>query len=112
MASTRGSRMRLFAAAVLIALAGFAVPQTAPAPPTPPAPPAAPYTTWSDFAGGADGMQYSALKQINKTNVSQLQLAWFYQVPGPTNRFGFNPVIVDGLMYVMGTNAILALDAV
>src|SRR5438874_273194 len=25
-----------------------------------------PYTTWSDYAGGAESMQYSALKQINK----------------------------------------------
>ena len=72
MASTHGSSMRLFAAAALVALAGFGVLHTAPAPPPPPAPPAAPYTTWSDFAGGADGMQYSALKQINKTNVNQL----------------------------------------
>jgi quinoprotein glucose dehydrogenase len=56
-------------------------------------------------------MQYSALRQIDKTNVNQLELAWFYQVPGPTNRFGFNPVIVDRLMYVMGKDAIVALDA-
>ena len=70
MASTHGSPMRLFAATTLVALAGFAVLHTAPAPPPPPAPPAAPYTTWSDFAGGPDGMQYSALTQINKTNVN------------------------------------------
>jgi quinoprotein glucose dehydrogenase len=71
------------------------------------------YQTWHDYAGGADGMQYSALKQIDKTNVGQLELAWFYQVPGPARRFGFNPVIVDGLMYVMAKDgAIVALDAV
>ena len=75
MASTHGSRMRLFTATGLLALAGFAVPHTAPAPPPAPTPPAAPYTTWSDFAGGPDGMQYSALKQINKANVNQLELA-------------------------------------
>ena len=104
----QGSRMRLFAAAGLaVLLAGFVILHGAP-----PAP-KQPYTTWSDYGGGADGMQYSALKQINKKNVSQLELAWFYQVPGPTNRFGFNPVIVDGLMYVMGKeSAMVALDAV
>ena len=75
-------------------------------------PPQQPYTTWRDYGGGADGMQYSALKHINKTNVHQLELAWFYQVPGPARRFGFNPVIVDGLMYVMAKDgAIVALDA-
>ncbi len=56
-------------------------------------------------------MQYSALSQIDKANVNHLELAWFYPVPGTARRFGFNPVIVDGLMYVMGTDAIIALDA-
>jgi len=71
-----------------------------------------PYTTWSDYGGAADSMQYSALKQIDKTNVNQLELTWSYTVPGPSGRFGFNPVIVDGVMYVLGSgNAIVALDA-
>ena len=33
-----------------------------------------PYTTWRDYAGSADSAQYSALKQINRANVSQLQV--------------------------------------
>ena len=71
-----------------------------------------PYTTWADYGGGADGMQYSALKQINKSNVKQLEQAWFYPVPGSSGRFGYNPVIVDGVMYVLGKDrAIVALDA-
>ena len=51
-----------------------------------------PYTTWRDFGGAVDSMQYSALKQINKTNVKRLELAWSYPVPGTSGRFGFNPV--------------------
>jgi quinoprotein glucose dehydrogenase len=70
-----------------------------------------PYTTWSDYGGAADSMQYSALKQIDKANVSRLELAWFYPVPGPSSRFGFNPLVVDGVMFVLGRNAIVALDA-
>src|SRR5205823_4503922 len=71
-----------------------------------------PYTTWSDYAGGAESMQYSALKQINKSNVSKLDLAWFYPSPGPSGRFAFNPLIVDGIMYVTGKDGgIFALDA-
>jgi quinoprotein glucose dehydrogenase len=71
------------------------------------------YTTWSDYGGSADSMQYSALEQINKNNVSQLDLAWFYPVPDRKGNFGFNPLIVDGIMYVFGPNsAIVALDAV
>jgi quinoprotein glucose dehydrogenase len=72
-----------------------------------------PYTTWSDYGGSADSMQYSALTQINKSNVDQLELAWFYPVPDRTGNFGFNPIVVDGVMYVLGPkNAIVALDAI
>jgi quinoprotein glucose dehydrogenase len=72
-----------------------------------------PYTTWSDYGGAADSMQYSALKEINKTNVGRLELAWSYLVPDHRGNFGFNPVIVENTMYVLGrNNAIVALDAV
>jgi quinoprotein glucose dehydrogenase len=72
-----------------------------------------PYTTWSDYGGAADSMQYSALKQINKTNVSRLELVWSYTVPDHRGNFGFNPIVADGVMYVLGqNNAIVALDAV
>jgi hypothetical protein len=33
------------------------------------------YTTWSDYGGTPDSMQYSALRQINKENVSRIELA-------------------------------------
>lgn len=102
----RVSRMRLFAAAGLVALSASLVAFRSAGPEQ-----ATPYSTWRDYGGGADNMQYSALKQVDRTNVNQLQLAWFYPVPGPARRFGSNPVIVDGLMYVMGKDAIIALDA-
>ncbi len=71
-----------------------------------------PYTTWIDYGGSSDSMQYSALKQFNKSNVSHLELAWSYPVPGPSGRFGFNPIVVDGVMYVLGSeNSIVALNA-
>ena len=77
------------------------------------APPSkAPYSTWSDYAGAADSMQYSSLKQIDKTNVKSLKSAWTYMAPGPSGRFAFNPLVVDGVMYVVGKDsAIVALDA-
>ena len=71
-----------------------------------------PYTTWSDYAGSSDTMQYSALRQINKTNAAKLELAWSYMAPGPSGRFAFNPLIVDDVMYVVGKDsAIVALNA-
>jgi quinoprotein glucose dehydrogenase len=71
-----------------------------------------PYSKWSDYSGSADSMQYSSLKQIDKSNVKQLELAWSYPAPGPTGRFAFNPLIVDGVMYLNGEGqSIVALEA-
>ena len=58
--------------------------------------------SWSDYGGSPDSMGYSTIKQINKTNVSQLKLAWFVPAPGPAGRFSFNPLVIDGVMYVGG----------
>jgi quinoprotein glucose dehydrogenase len=71
-----------------------------------------PYTSWPDYGGSPDSMQYSALKQIDRTNVARLQQAWFFPVPDRRGNFGFNPIVVDGVMYALGpTNAIVAVDA-
>lgn len=65
--------------------------------------------SWAEYGGGADNMRYSPLSQINKTNVQNLEQAWFYPTETP---HAFNPVIVDGVMYVLGKqNTIVALDA-
>ena len=66
------------------------------------------FTTWDGNGGGADHSQYSSLRQINKNNVKQLQVAWMYE---SGNNPTFNPVVVDGTMYVGAQNAIVALDA-
>jgi len=57
-------------------------------------------------------MQYSALKQIDKSNVHKLALVCSHLAPGPTGRFSFSPLIVDNVMYLVGENgAVMALDA-
>ena len=66
------------------------------------------FDSWREANGGGDSAQYSSLKQINKSNVKRLQVAWTY----PTNSNRFNPIIVDGVMYVAATNnKVAALDA-
>ena len=57
-------------------------------------------------------MQYSALTQINKTNVSQLEQVWFYPVIGRV-ALAFSPLIVGNIMYVAGkgNRVVVALDA-
>jgi quinoprotein glucose dehydrogenase len=66
---------------------------------------------WSDYAGAGDSAQYSALQQIDRSNVAKLQVAWSYST-GDGNKYFFNPVMVDGTLFVLAkNNAIVALDA-
>jgi len=69
------------------------------------------HTTWSDYGGGPDSAQYSALDEINRTNVSMLHVAWVFPT-GDENRYFFNPIEAHGLTYVMAeNNSIVALGA-
>src|SRR5215470_1258660 len=69
------------------------------------------FSTWTQYEGGADSSQYSSLKQINKSNVQQLQVAWSYPTEGRTG-YSFSPIVVDGVMYVLAkNNSFVALDA-
>ncbi len=70
----------------------------------------APYLTWTAYGGNSDSSQYSSLDQINRSNVSQLQVAWSYPVQDH-NHYFFNPIIVHGMMYVLAkNNSIVALE--
>jgi len=69
---------------------------------------AKPHTTWQSYAGGADSSQYSALDQINKKTVAKLDVAWSYPIDGGSI---FNPVVIDGIMYVPSGGALAAIDA-
>jgi len=69
------------------------------------------YSSWSDYDGSPDSMGYSSINQVNKNNVSGLKEEWFVPAPGPVGRFSFNPLVIDGVMYVVGKdNNIYALD--
>jgi quinoprotein glucose dehydrogenase len=69
-------------------------------------------TTWREYGGSPDSAQYSSLREINRTNVSKLKIAWSYPT-GDGNKYLFNPIVVDRTMYVLAkNNSIIALDAV
>src|ERR1700676_4149405 len=69
------------------------------------------HKTWRDYGGASDSAQYSALAQINRSNVSKLEVAWTYPT-GDNNKYYFNPIVVDGVMFVLArNNSIVALDA-
>ena len=64
-------------------------------------------TWWWDNLAGPDSSNFVASDQINKTNVTQLDVAWFY----PYATAGFNPIVVDDVMYLLGRNSsLIALD--
>lgn len=69
------------------------------------------FRTWKDYGGGSAGAQYSALAQINRSNVAQLEVAWKHSI-GDGKKYSFNPVAVDDKLYVMGKDSsILCLNA-
>ena len=57
-----------------------------------------PADSWPTYSGDLTGRRYSALKQIDKTNVKQLSLAWvargFTEGSGATGRSGTGPAQV------------------
>src|SRR5262249_16752969 len=70
---------------------------------------AVPYTSWTAYGGGAHSSQYSALDQINTSNVSQLEVAWTFPVTGAVI---FNPLVVDDVMFLQASpNTLAAVDA-
>jgi glucose dehydrogenase len=55
------------------------------------------FGNWSSYLGSGSSSQFSSLKQINKSNVSQLQVAWTFAAgDGPAPEFG--PLVVNGKM--------------
>ena len=63
---------------------------------------------WPGYGNGADNSRYFASQQINKSNVSQLQVAWTY----PFGDTGSGPIVVRGVIYGRGRNgSLVAVDA-
>jgi len=66
---------------------------------------------WLTYGGTYDEQRHSRLDKINKENVSQLGVAWTYDLA--TNRgVESTPIVVDGVMYVTSAwSVVYALDA-
>ena len=66
---------------------------------------------WMHYWGNYQGTHYSALKQITKTNVANLQLQWSIELPG-ASALETEPLVIDGIMYTSGQpGTVLAMDA-
>ena len=58
-----------------------------------------------------DSSHYTALTQINRSNVDQLEVAWSYD-SGNERAYEFNPIVIGNVMYVIAQHSdIVALDA-
>ena len=69
------------------------------------------FNTWRQYLGGSDSSQFSSLDQINKKNVTKLEVAWTYST-GDARTYRFNPIVIDNVMYTLAKNmALVALDA-
>jgi len=70
-----------------------------------------PHAAWRDYGGAADAAQYSSLKQIHRGNVAKLKRAWSFPT-GDGAKYLFNPLVVDGVMFVLAKgNSLVALNA-
>jgi len=109
----RGGASLRSAALAPLAFAACMLAGCAPATPPPSAAKVTPgqfdFEGWDQNGGGVDSSQYSSLKEIDKTNVGRLTVAWTY----PSDEaYSFNPLIVNGTMYVLAKKrSIVALDA-
>ena len=63
---------------------------------------------WTGYGNGPDNSRYFASRRIDKSNVTQLQVAWTY----PHGETSSHPIVVRGVAYGRGRNgSIVAVDA-
>jgi alcohol dehydrogenase (cytochrome c) len=66
---------------------------------------------WLTYSGTYSGQRYSLLRQIDATNVKNLEMKWVFQAQS-LNSFSATPLVVDGVMYLtQAPNDVIALDA-
>ncbi len=65
---------------------------------------------WTSMHGQFSGNRFSALRQIDRSNVAGMAVKWVFAVPN-AGRLQGTPQVHDGVMYVTNTNTVIALDA-
>ena len=72
------------------------------------------FRDWKVVGGSPLNLHYSALDQINRSNVSQLKVAWTYDAGDayPNSDIQCNPIVIGGVMYVTTASLhVVALNA-
>jgi quinoprotein glucose dehydrogenase len=71
----------------------------------------APSRAWPAHGGGPQGIRYSTLGQINRTNVRRLEVAWTFD-SGEQGGLQASPIVIDGVVYTTTPkHHVVALDA-
>ena len=66
---------------------------------------------WMTYSGTYKSQRFSKLDQINRQNVTQLELKWVFQAES-LDKFQSTPLVVDGVMYLTEPpNNVVAIDA-
>jgi quinoprotein glucose dehydrogenase len=71
------------------------------------------YDAWR-VAGGAGNIHYSSLRQINRSNVHRLKIAWRFDSNDEyeSSEMQCNPIVIDGVLYATTPRLrVIALDA-
>jgi quinoprotein glucose dehydrogenase len=71
-----------------------------------------PERDWPAYGGGPGGTRYSPLKQINRSNVGNLQVAWTYDTADGQGDPQTQPIMVNGVLFgLTPKHRVIALDA-
>jgi quinoprotein glucose dehydrogenase len=66
---------------------------------------------WPAYGGGPAGIRYSKLKQIDRSNVGRLRVAWTYDTNDGAGDPQTQPILVGGVLYgITPTHKAIALD--
>src|SRR5665213_1965130 len=69
-------------------------------------------TDWPAYGGGAEDIRYSALRQIDRSNVKNLRIAWSYDTADGSGDPQTQPIMVDGILFgLTPKHKVIALDA-
>ena len=59
------------------------------------------HADWPYYGGTHFAWRYSALDQVNTSNVTKLAPAWIFQTGDPVNGLQSTPIVIDGVMYIV-----------
>ncbi len=69
-------------------------------------------TNWPAYGGGPEGIRFSDLQQINRSNVAGLQVAWTYDTADGPGDPQTQPIVVDGVLFgLTPKHKVVALNA-